>query len=314
MVARIHLKHCVDPLALIEGMNLLRILPDAPQDRVPGLTLLVPQGEVDAVRPALGLMGEEVLLHAGKPEGAGHAAHPGKQIRLVEGVHGEQPGQGVPGDPAPTRDSINLLLCRWNNLFRQKPQIVVRTTGAGLSIFESRWTVPGHHVVVPVQITDGHQRERWAAGSLRGLIYIPSLVRKGVEVDNWDSCLKTWKNRYHFALGREGVHSLHHPLSVSIGSFAQNSPAYGTNIMLNWVLNDRKWDRSKPSSFVDVCQSALAGSCNSSYTKYNIHRQREDWSAIQVCFGFHLSILCQVPHYGEPFTTSLWVTIQFCLV
>lgn len=268
---------------MIEGLDLLRILPDAPQDWVPGLALLVPQGEVDAVRPALGLIGEEVLLHAGKPEGAGHAAHPGKQIRLVEGVQGEQPGQGVPGDPAPTRNSGKLLLCCWDDLLGQQPQIVVRAAGAGLGVFEGGRTVPGRHIVVPVQITDGNQRERRAAGSLRGLIYLPSLVRKGVEVDNWDSCLKTWKNGYHFALGREGVPSLHHPLSVSIGSFAQNSPAYGTNIMLNWVLNDGKWDRSKPNSFVDVCQSALAGFCNSSYTKYNIHRQREDWKRERLC-------------------------------
>lgn len=78
VATRILLKHRVDPLALIEGLNLLRILPDAPQDWVPGLALLVPQGEVDAVRPAFGLMGEEVLLHAGKPEGAGHATYTGK--------------------------------------------------------------------------------------------------------------------------------------------------------------------------------------------------------------------------------------------
>ena len=78
VAARIQLEHRVDSFVLIEGPDLLRVLPNAPQDRVPGLPLLVPQGEVDAVRPALGFVGEEVLLHAGKPEGAGHAAHPGK--------------------------------------------------------------------------------------------------------------------------------------------------------------------------------------------------------------------------------------------
>ena len=185
VVARVQLEYRVDPLVLIERLDLLRVLPDAPQDRVPGLALLVPQGEVDAVRPALGLMGEEVLPHAGKPEGAGHAAHPGKQIRLVEGVQGEQPGQGVPGNPAPTRNSGKFLLCRGDDLFSQKPQIVVCAACAGSSIFKSRRTVPGHHVVVPVQITDGHQCERWTASGLYSLKYLLSLTGESIEIDNW---------------------------------------------------------------------------------------------------------------------------------
>ena len=58
-----------------------------------------PPGEVHAVGPALGLVGEEVLLHAGIPEGAGYDAHPGKPICLVDGVQGKQPGQRIPGNP-----------------------------------------------------------------------------------------------------------------------------------------------------------------------------------------------------------------------
>ena len=80
------MKHCVDPLALIEGLDIFRVLPNAAQDRVSGLALLVSQGEIYAVRPTLRLMGEDVLLHAGIPEGAGHAAHTGEQICLIDGV------------------------------------------------------------------------------------------------------------------------------------------------------------------------------------------------------------------------------------
>ena len=51
-----------------------------------------------------------------------------------------------------------------------------------MCIRDSWWTVPGHHVVVPVQITDGHQRKRWAAIRLRGPIYLLAFIREGVEV------------------------------------------------------------------------------------------------------------------------------------
>ena len=78
VVTRIYLKHRVDPLALIEGLDLLCVLPDTPQNRIPGLALLVSQGEVHAVRPTLWLIGEDIVLHSGKPERARHTAHPRK--------------------------------------------------------------------------------------------------------------------------------------------------------------------------------------------------------------------------------------------
>ena len=78
MVPRVQLKHCVDSLALIERLNLFRILPDAPQNWVSGFALLVTQREIYAVRPMLWLVGKDVLLHTGKPEGAGHASYTGK--------------------------------------------------------------------------------------------------------------------------------------------------------------------------------------------------------------------------------------------
>lgn len=110
--------------------------------RRPGfrVLLLISQGKIDAVCPALWRVGEDILLHAGKPERAGHAAYAGKQIRPVNGIQRKQPGQRIPGDPPPTRGTGNLFLCRWNNLLGQKPQIVVCATGAELGIFVGRGT------------------------------------------------------------------------------------------------------------------------------------------------------------------------------
>lgn len=99
------------------------------QDRILGFALLISQREIYAVRLVLWLIGEDVLLHAGKPEGAGYAAHPGKQICLVDGIQSEQPGQRVPGDAPPARNAAKLFLRRRNDLLGQKPQIVVRPAG-----------------------------------------------------------------------------------------------------------------------------------------------------------------------------------------
>ena len=86
VIAWIQLEHCVNALALIEGVNLLCVLSNTSQSRVSSFALLVPQGEIHAVRPALWLMGEDILLHSRKPERAGHAAHTGEQICLIDGV------------------------------------------------------------------------------------------------------------------------------------------------------------------------------------------------------------------------------------
>ena len=170
VVPRVQLKHRVDPLGLIECLNLFCVLPDIPQDLVSRFALLVTQGKVHTIWPPLRFMGEDILFHTGKPEGTGHAAHPGKEICLADGIQRKQTCQRIPGDPPPPGGSGEFPLCRWDDLLSQKPQIFVRTTGAGLSIFESRWTVPGNHIVVPLQITDGHQCERWATSGLCSLI------------------------------------------------------------------------------------------------------------------------------------------------
>ena len=47
-----------------------------------------------------------------------------------------------------------------------------------------RVTIPGGHVVVPVQIAGSHQCEQRVAGSLCGLVYLLALGEEGVEVDN----------------------------------------------------------------------------------------------------------------------------------
>ena len=200
------MKHRIDSLALIEGLELFRILPNAAQNRVSSFALLISQRKVHTIWTPLRFMGEDILFHTRKPERAGHTSYTGKQVRLVDRIHGKQPGQRVSGNPSPTRDSVNLLLYRWNNLFGQEPQIVIRTAGTGLIIFEDMWTVPGHHVVVPVQITDGHQCERWTASGLYSRKYLLTFVREGVEVDNRGFQFITLENGYSFAVYCKGVH------------------------------------------------------------------------------------------------------------
>ena len=78
VIARIQLEYRINPLALIECLSFFRIQPDAPQNWVSGFALLVPQREIYAVRPTLWLVRKDVLLHAGIPEGAGHAPYMGK--------------------------------------------------------------------------------------------------------------------------------------------------------------------------------------------------------------------------------------------
>lgn len=59
------------------------------QNWIAGLGLPVPQGEIDAVRPAFRLVGEDVLLETRKPQRTGHAPYPGEHIRPIDGVQSE---------------------------------------------------------------------------------------------------------------------------------------------------------------------------------------------------------------------------------
>ena len=185
VVAWVQLEHRVDSHVLVIRTYLLGILQNCAQDRILGFALLITQRKVHTIRPTLWLVGEDLLFYTGKPEGAGHAAHPGKQVCLIDGIQSEQPGQRVPGNPSPARNFIDLFLCRWDELLGQKPQLGVRAASAGVYVFESGWTIPRGHIVVPVQVTDSHQRERRAAGSLCGIIYLFSFARECVEIDNW---------------------------------------------------------------------------------------------------------------------------------
>ena len=56
VIAWIQLERCVNALASIEGVNLLCVLSDISQNLVSSFALLVTQGEIHAVRPALWLM------------------------------------------------------------------------------------------------------------------------------------------------------------------------------------------------------------------------------------------------------------------
>ena len=109
----------LDPLSQKVGMDRLCVLLNGFQDRIAGLGLPVPQGEVYAVRPALRLVGEDVLLETRKPQRTGHAPHPGEHIRLANGIQGEQPRQGVPGDPPPRRRAGQFFLRLRHDLLHQ---------------------------------------------------------------------------------------------------------------------------------------------------------------------------------------------------
>lgn len=165
MAARIHLKHGIDSLALIKSLNLLRILPNLTQNLISGLVLLVSQRKIHALRPPLRFLRKDILLYLGIPEGAGHAAHAGEEIGSICGIQSKQSSHRIPNNPTPTWSSREFLFCRRNNFLRQKSQILVRTAGEGLGIFENRRAVPGRHVAVPVQIADCRQRKRRAADS-----------------------------------------------------------------------------------------------------------------------------------------------------
>ena len=80
--------------------------------------------------------------------------------------------------------------------------------------------------MVPVQIADGHQRKRWAAGSLRGLEYLLLFTGEGVEVDDRRVWFGARKNRYAFAAYCKGVHTWSHPLPAWSIDILQNTSVY----------------------------------------------------------------------------------------
>lgn len=55
-----------DLLGLIEGLDFLCVLPDAPQNRVSYLALLIFKEKAHAIRPTLQFTGEDIFLHHGK--------------------------------------------------------------------------------------------------------------------------------------------------------------------------------------------------------------------------------------------------------
>ena len=78
VIAQIQLEYRINPLALIESMNLFCVLPDISQKWVSSFILFVTQRKVHVVRQTLWLMGENVLLYSRKPERTGHAPYTGK--------------------------------------------------------------------------------------------------------------------------------------------------------------------------------------------------------------------------------------------
>lgn len=65
---------------------------------------------------------------------------------------------------------------------------------------------PRVHIVIPVQIADGHQRKRWTASGMCSLVYLLFLTREGIEVDNRNFWGGAWEIRNSFAAKCKGVH------------------------------------------------------------------------------------------------------------
>ena len=86
VIAWVQLKYRVNSLAMVKSANLFRVLLDSFKNRVSGLALLISQGNVHMIWPTFWFMGEDVLLHSGKPERPRHTAHTGEQICLIGGV------------------------------------------------------------------------------------------------------------------------------------------------------------------------------------------------------------------------------------
>ena len=78
VIARIQLEYRINPLALVESMNLFCVLPDTSQKWVSSFVLLITQRKVHVVRQTLRLMEEDVLLYSGKPKRARYATYTGK--------------------------------------------------------------------------------------------------------------------------------------------------------------------------------------------------------------------------------------------
>lgn len=156
VAAEVQLECGVDALLPVRPANGLGAFQHRLEHRVPRSALPVTQGEIDTVRPAQGRMGEHIFPKSGKPEGAGHAGRPGERVRAIEGVHREQPRQGIARDAAPAGRARQLPFRGRQDLPSQKSQIVVGTAGEGRGVFEHRWAIPGGHVLVPVQSADRH--------------------------------------------------------------------------------------------------------------------------------------------------------------
>lgn len=76
VVDRVQLEHRGDAFALVKSPDFLCVLLNCFQNWVAGFGLLVPKGEVQAVRPALRLVGKDVFLETRKPQGTGHTPYP----------------------------------------------------------------------------------------------------------------------------------------------------------------------------------------------------------------------------------------------
>ena len=67
ITAWVHLKHGIDPPALVKSLNLFRVFSNMLQNLISGLAFLVSQRKVYAIRSTFRFMRKNILLHLEKP-------------------------------------------------------------------------------------------------------------------------------------------------------------------------------------------------------------------------------------------------------
>ena len=151
-----------------------------PEDGMPGLCFLVPQGQIDALRRKHRSRPFQVVLHAGIPQGSGHAGTPGEKITPGEGIQGEQPRHGISGDGGEGGISGNAATGFRKKLLPDPGQMSVGPAGKGRILFRQSGSGPRGQIVVPVKVPEDEKGEIQIRTCLRDPV---AFLRKTVQDD-----------------------------------------------------------------------------------------------------------------------------------
>ena len=130
------------------------ILRDAPQVGVPGIGLLVSEGDIgrlDMDAPAL-----QPVCESRIPEGAGDGSDPREQAGSGGGPDGEEAGEGYADEPSLGGDKAPFGLDTGDDFLFHSVQIGIGLPAKGLALFEDGGCRPGGEVVVPAYRRQQH--------------------------------------------------------------------------------------------------------------------------------------------------------------